>query len=120
MDWQLNGRLENNSPNDGELNGQHENNSSKAWIPGMGGGGGNDTPWLRVPAVRIFKSYPVSEWNFQIYTLPRSVTFFRDFFGGSIVMKIFILFSNQFFWEEGQIPGTMYQNTEMSCFQRKP
>ena len=32
MDWQLNGRLETNSPNDGELNGQHENNSSKGWM----------------------------------------------------------------------------------------
>ena len=60
------------------------------------------------------------------------------FSGGSIVkqisfvMLIFLLFSNQLFWGEGQIPGanclrektavsgTMYQNTEMSCFQRKP
>ena len=50
----------------------------------------------------------------------------------SFVMLIFLLFSNQFFGGEGQIPGanclrektvvsgTMYQNTEMSCFQRKP
>ena len=51
----------------------------------------------------------------------------------SFVMVIFILFSNQSFLGEGQIPGanflrektavsrTMYkQNTEMSCFQRKP
>ena len=49
----------------------------------------------------------------------------------SFVMLIFLLFSNQFFGE-GQIPeanclrektavsGTMYRNTEMSCFQRKP
>ena len=50
----------------------------------------------------------------------------------SFVMLIFLLFLNQFFWGEGQIhranclrektavSGTMYQNTEMSCFQRKP
>ena len=50
----------------------------------------------------------------------------------SFVMLIFLLFSNQFFLGEGQIPGakclrektavsgTMYQNMEMSCFQRKP
>ena len=50
----------------------------------------------------------------------------------SFVMLIFLLFSNQLFWKEGQIPGanclrektafsgTMYPNTEMSCFQRKP
>ena len=51
----------------------------------------------------------------------------------SFVMVIFILFSNQCFLGEGQIPGAnffrektavsriMYkQNTEMSCFQRKP
>ena len=49
----------------------------------------------------------------------------------SFVMLIFLLFSNQFFWGEGQIAGanclreetavsgTMYQNTETSCFQRK-
>ena len=51
----------------------------------------------------------------------------------SFVMLIFLInFSNQFFGGEGKIPGanclrektaisgTMYQNTEMSCFQRKP
>ena len=49
----------------------------------------------------------------------------------SFVMLIFLLFSNHFLGE-GQIPGanclrektavsgTMYQNAEMSCFQRKP
>ena len=51
------------------------------------------------------------------------------FSGESIVMQIsfvvliFLLLSNQFFLEEGQIPGAnclMGQNTEMSCFQRKP
>ena len=50
----------------------------------------------------------------------------------SFVVLIFLLFSNHFFGEEGEIPRanclrektavseTMYQNTEMSCFQRKP
>ena len=49
----------------------------------------------------------------------------------SFVMLIFLLFSNQFlggganFWGkllEGKtaVSGTMYQNTEMNCFQRKP
>ena len=51
----------------------------------------------------------------------------------SIVMLIFLLLLKQFFFGgEGQIPGanclrektavsgTMYQNTERSCFQRKP
>ena len=47
----------------------------------------------------FLKSYPVSERNFQIYTLPRSLAFFRGFFGESIVMQIsfvmliFLLFS---------------------------
>ena len=82
----------------------------------------------------FLKSHPVSELNFQIYTLPLSLTFFQGFFlGESIVMKIsfvmliFLLFSNQFFWGRGKllegktaVSGTMYQNTEMNCFQRKP
>ena len=50
----------------------------------------------------------------------------------SLVKLFFLLFSNHFFGGEGQILGencltekpavsqTMYQNTEMSCFQRKP
>ena len=50
----------------------------------------------------------------------------------SFVMPTLLMFSNQLFRGEGQIPGenclrektavsgTMYQNTEMSCFQRKP
>ena len=29
---------------------------------------------------KFLKSYPVSECNFQIYTLPRSLTFFQGFF----------------------------------------
>ena len=90
----------------------------------------------------FLKSYPVSERNFQIYTLPRSLAFFWGFFLGesivmqiSFVMLIFLLFSIVFkpiVLGEGQIPGanclrekpavsrTMYQNTEKSCFQRKP
>ena len=46
----------------------------------------------------------------------------------SFVMLIFLLFSNQFFFggganclrEKPAVSRTMYQNTEMSCFQRKP
>ena len=51
----------------------------------------------------------------------------------SFAMLIFLLFSNQFLLGEEQIPGAnclrektavsgtiMYQNIEMSCFQRKP
>ena len=88
----------------------------------------------------FLKSYPVSECFFQIYTLPRNLTFFQGFFRGggstvmqiSFVMLIFYCFQTNFFGGEGQIPeanclrektavsGTMYQNTEMSCFQRKP
>ena len=49
-----------------------------------------------------------------------------------LIFYCFLLFSNQLFLGEGQIPGanclrekpavsrTMYQNTEKSCFQRKP
>ena len=59
----------------------------------------------------FLKSYPVSERNFQIYTLPRSLAFFRGFFGESIVMQIsfvtliFLLFSNQLFLGRGKFPG---------------
>ena len=50
----------------------------------------------------------------------------------SFVMLIFSIAFKPIFWGEGQNPGanclkektavsgTMYQNTEMSCFQRKP
>ena len=90
----------------------------------------------------FLKSYPVSERNFQIYTLPRSLAFFLGFFQGgskSIVMQIsfvtlifFYCFQTNLFFFGGGIPGanclrekpavsrTMYQNTEMSCFPRKP
>ena len=34
--------------------------------------------------LEFLKSYLVSEGNFQIYTLPWSLAFFRDFFGGGI------------------------------------
>ena len=63
----------------------------------------------------FLKSYPVSERNFQIYTLPRSLAFFRGFFGESIVMQIsfvmliILLFSIVFkpivFWGRGKFPG---------------
>ena len=67
-----------------------------------GGGGGrvmtlHDYGYL-LP--EFFKSYPVpvSEWNFQLYTLPRSLAFFQGFFwrargGGakSIVKQILLL-----------------------------
>ena len=90
----------------------------------------------------FLKSYPVSERNFQIYTLPRSLAFFRGFFWGIYCYANFLCYANfsivfycfqtNCFWGEGQIPGanclrekpavsrTMYQNTEKSCFQRKP
>ena len=76
---------------------------------------------------------------FKYTPLPRSLTFFHGFFRGesivmqiSFVMLIFLLFSNQFLGGRGRFPGancfrektavsgTMYENTEMSCFQRKP
>ena len=82
----------------------------------------------------FLKSHPVSERNFQIYTLPRSLTFFQGFFRGqsivkqiSFVMLISLLFSNQFFWGRGKLlegkdssQRNNVSNTEMSCFQRKP
>ena len=58
----------------------------------------------------FLKSYPVSEGNFQIYTLPRSLAFFHGFFrvGAqsivmqiSFVMLIFLLLSNQYFGGRG-------------------
>ena len=64
----------------------------------------------------FLKSYPVSERNFQIYTLPRSLAFFRGFFWGesivmqiSFVMLIIPLFSIVFkpivFGGRGKFPG---------------
>ena len=108
-----------------------------------GGGGGamtfHDYGYL-LP--EFFKSYPVpvSEWNFQLYTLPRSLAFFLGFFwrtggGGQnlLLSKFFcyanfsIVFKPFLFFEGGggrlrektAVSRTMYQNTEMSCFQRK-
>ena len=80
-----------------------------------GGGGGVMTLHEYLPP-EFLKSYPVSEWNFQIYTLPRSLAFFRGFFlGESIVMQIsfvtliFLLFSIVFepiiFGGRGKFPG---------------
>ena len=86
----------------------------------------------------FLKSFGV---NFQIYTLPRCLAFFLGFLGESIVvqisfvMLIFLLFSIVFKpivfgggknsrgkLLEGKpaVSQTMYQNTEKSCFQRKP
>ena len=76
------------------------------------GGGGNDTPSLRVLPPEFLKSYPVSEWNFQIYTLPQSLAFFQGFFrgGGKIYCNAnFFCYANfsiifkPFFWGGGQI-----------------
>ena len=39
----------------------------------------------------FLKSYPVSEWNFQIYTLPRSLTFLQGFFWGDLLLCKFLL-----------------------------
>ena len=88
----------------------------------------------------FLKSYPVSERNFQIYTLPRSLAFFQGFFWGNYCYANFFCYANfsivfycfqaNFLGEE-KIPGAnclrekpavsrrMCQNTEMSCFQRK-
>ena len=58
----------------------------------------------------FLKSYPVSEQNFQIYTLTWSLAIFQGFFRGEIycyanffVMLIFLLLLNQFyfFWGGG-------------------
>ena len=102
--------------------------------------GGNDTPRLRVPAARIFKELPCFGVKFSNIHPASESDFLSGIFSGgresivmqiSFVMLIFLLFSNQFFWGgansrgkllEGKdsVSGTMYQNTEMSCFQRKP
>ena len=71
-------------------------------------------PWSRFPRgvmilhdygyllPKFLTTYPVSEWNSQIYTLSRSVAFFQELFHGeSIVMQIFLLFLNQLLRGEG-------------------
>ena len=42
----------------------------------------------------FLKSYPVSEQNFQIYTLPRSLAFFRGFFWGIYCYANFLCHAN--------------------------
>ena len=60
----------------------------------------------------FLKSDPVSEWNFQIYTLPRSLTFFQGFFSGGIYCYTnFFCYANfsivfkPIFWGRGKFPG---------------
>ena len=76
----------------------------------------------------FLKSYPVSEWNFQIYTLPRSLAFFRGFLGIYCYANflcyanfyiVFYCFKTNCFWgganclrEKPAVSRTMYQNTE--------
>ena len=103
------------------------------------GGGGNDTPWLRVPAARIFKELPCFGVTFSNIHPASESDFLSGIFSGGIhCYANFFCYANfsivfkPFFWGEGQIPranclmertavsGTMYQNTKMSCFQRKP
>ena len=99
-----------------------------------GGWVGNDTPRLRVPAARIFKELPCFGVKFSNIHPASESDFLSGIFSGesiviriSFVMLIFLLFSNPFFWgganclrEKTAVSRTMYQNTEMSCFQRKP
>ena len=63
----------------------------------------------------FLKSYPVSERNFQIYTLPRTLAFFRGFFWGIYCYAnflcyakfsiVFYCFQTNCFLGEEQIPG---------------
>ena len=79
--------------------------------PTGGGGGGNDTPWLRVPATRIFKELPCFGVKFS-NTHPASESGFLPGIWGrgksiamqiSFVMLIFLLLLNYFFGGRGQI-----------------
>ena len=104
-------------------------------------GGGNDTPSLRVPAARIFKELPCFGVKFSNIHPASESGFLPGTFWGiycyanflcyanfSIVFYCFLLFSNQLFLggganclrEKPAVSRTMYQNTEKSCFQRKP
>ena len=63
----------------------------------------------------FLKSYPVTEWNFQIYTLPRSLAFFRGFFLGIYCYANFLCYANfsivfycfqtNCFWGRGKFSG---------------
>ena len=81
-----------------------------------GGGGGvmtlHDYGYL---PPEFLKSYPVSEWNFQIYTLPRSLAFFQGLFleGNLLLCKfpllcyfsiVFYCFQTNFFGRRGKFP----------------
>ena len=75
-------------------------------------GGGNDTPCLRVPAVRIFKELPCFGVKFLNIHPASENDFLSGIFSGesivmqiSFVMIIFLLFSEQFFWGRGKFPG---------------
>ena len=59
----------------------------------------------------FLKSYPVSEWNFHIYTLPWSLAFFRGFFGIYCYANflcyanfsiVFYCFKTNCFWGRGK------------------
>ena len=71
--------------------------------PGRGGGGVMTLHDYGYQPPEFLKSYPVSERNFQIYTLPRSLAFFQGFLWGIycyanlFCYANFLLFSNQFF-----------------------
>ena len=103
------------------------------------GGGGNDTPFLRVPAARIFKESPCFGVKFSSIHSASESDFLSGIFSGGIYCyanffcyaKFSIVFKPIFFGGgensrgkllEGKtaVSGTMYQNTEMNCFQRKP
>ena len=76
-------------------------------------------------------SYPVSEWNFQIYTLPRSLAFFRGFFGEICCYANFLCYANfsivfycfqtNCFWGRGkflgQIAGGENQQSAEQCIE---
>ena len=102
-------------------------------------GGGVMTLHERVPTARIFKELPCFGVKFSnIHPASESDFLSGIFLGGIYCYANFFCYANfsivfkPFFWGEGQIPeanclrektavsGTMYQNTEMSCFQRKP
>ena len=85
---------------------------------------------------QIFKELPCFGVKFSniVYPALESDFLSETIFGGesivmqiSFVMLIFLLFSNQFLGgganclkEKTAVSGTMYQNTEISCLQRKP
>ena len=101
------------------------------------GGGGNDTP-LRVPPTRSFEELPCFGVKFSNIHPASESGFLSEIFsfsGGaqnlllnkffcyanfSIVLKPFLGGRWNCLREKPAVSRTMYQNTEMSCFQRKP